>query len=82
MGLSDHRRVEAQLTTADDDTTGEILLDAVGALTKAAGELPPGERINQPALDYLATGVAAGMMLPDPADPQLRTVRVVSEKRG
>lgn len=133
-GLADHRRIEAQLTIGDDDTTAEILLDSVSALVDAAGKLPtprpvdlpspreleletamlprdaffapcedvsisraagricaeqvtpyppgipvllPGERIGQKALDYLITGVDAGMMLPDPADSRLRTVRVV-----
>jgi arginine decarboxylase len=40
--------------------------------------LLPGERIGQEALDYLVTGVQAGMVLPDPTDPQLETVRVVA----
>jgi arginine/lysine/ornithine decarboxylase len=36
-----------------------------------------GEQINQPVLDYLRSGLKAGMVLPDPADPELNTVRVV-----
>jgi hypothetical protein len=27
---------------------------------------------------YLTSGLAAGMQLPDPADPSLRTIRVVT----
>jgi len=42
----------------------------------------PGERLNAAVLDYLRTGVAAGMHLPDAADPQLDTVRVLAEGTG
>jgi arginine/lysine/ornithine decarboxylase len=133
-GLADHRRIEAQLSIADDQATGQILLDALGPLTKAAGEfhrpravelpsradldletvvrprdaffgevtdvpadqavgrvcaeqitpyppgipvLLPGERIGAAALDYLRTGVDAGMVIPDAADSELRTIRVL-----
>ena len=38
--------------------------------------LLPGERIDAAVLDYLRTGLAAGMVLPDPADKRLDTVRV------
>lgn len=40
--------------------------------------LVPGERISREILDYLCTGLAAGMVLPDPADPSLDTVRVTA----
>ena len=36
----------------------------------------PGELIGPGVLDYLATGVQAGMQIPDAADPQLATIRV------
>ncbi|WP_046733339.1 aminotransferase class I/II-fold pyridoxal phosphate-dependent enzyme [Streptomyces humi] len=39
----------------------------------------PGERLTEPVLRYLTTGVAAGMNLPDAADPRLKTVRVLAE---
>ena len=35
----------------------------------------PGERITDELLDYLRSGLAAGMHLPDPADPSLGTIR-------
>jgi len=38
----------------------------------------PGERINQEVLYYLSTGVAAGMLIPDAADPSMKTLRVVA----
>jgi arginine/lysine/ornithine decarboxylase len=134
MGLSDHRRVEATLSVADDDQTAARLLEALRALTEHAADLPrakpvalpsapelelepamlprdaffasketvgadkavgricaeqitpyppgipviiPGERITDELLNYLRSGLAAGMQLPDPADPGLGTIRVV-----
>lgn len=136
MGLSDHRRIEATLSVADDDRTAARLVSALRALTGHAGELPrakpvmlpsateldlepamlprdaffaaketvvagnaagricaeqiipyppgipviiPGERITTQLLDYLRSGLAAGKQLPDPADPSLATIRVVTE---
>jgi arginine/lysine/ornithine decarboxylase len=134
MGLSDHARILATVSIADDDATAERLLQALKRLTDAAGELPdpppvqipdppkleletvnrprdaffspfedvkardaigriaaeqitpyppgvpvivPGERLNEAVIDYLLTGLEAGMVLPDPADPSLKTIRVM-----
>jgi arginine/lysine/ornithine decarboxylase len=38
----------------------------------------PGERITTELLDYLRSGVSAGMQLPDAADSALGTISVVS----
>jgi arginine/lysine/ornithine decarboxylase len=40
--------------------------------------LAPGELINAEAVEYLATGVAAGMLVPGAADPETTTIRVVA----
>jgi arginine/lysine/ornithine decarboxylase len=135
LGLSDHRRVVAQLTHADDHRSAQALVDALRALTeadlpvpkpvdlptpdelqlemamlprdaffaeveqvpaeRAAGRISaemitpyppgapavlPGEVITGDVLDYVRSGLAAGMQLPDPADPKLETVRVVSSR--
>ncbi|MFZ1995158.1 MAG: hypothetical protein WAU75_13675 [Solirubrobacteraceae bacterium] len=134
VGLSDHARILATVSIADDASTKDRLLKALDALIRAAGELPepptimipnppdleletvnrprdaffspfedvnahdavgriaaeqitpyppgipvviPGERITQPVIDYLLTGLQAGMILPDPADPSLKTIRVM-----
>ncbi|MGY1439319.1 aminotransferase class I/II-fold pyridoxal phosphate-dependent enzyme [Streptomyces reniochalinae] len=134
--VSDHRRINTQLTHADDRHTAEALLDAVGELVARADEFPdaptvclrspadlrmeqtclprdayfgayedvpveeaegrvaaemitpyppgiptalPGERLTRTVLDYLRTGVEAGMNLPDAAAPDLNTVRVVAD---
>ena len=41
--------------------------------------LAPGERITAEVVEYLLTGKAAGMLIPDAADPELKTFRVVAE---
>jgi len=40
----------------------------------------PRELINADVVVYLRTGVAAGMCLPDPADPELKSVRVTAQR--
>jgi len=135
LGLSDHRRVEATLSMADDRDTAGRLLGALDALLEAAPGfdrppkidfpsyqeleiepvllprdaffgrtemvplresvgrvcaeqvtpyppgipvLIPGERINEGIVDYLRSGLAAGMSLPDPADQSLEEIKVVA----
>lgn len=134
-GMSDHRRILATLSFADDKTTAGRLTDALTAWRKAADDfdrpprialpspeelqletvcLPrdaffghvetvptdqaagrvaaeqvtpyppgipavvPGERLNEAVLDYLCTGVRAGMNTPDAADPSMKTIRVLA----
>ena len=38
----------------------------------------PGERLNEAVIDYLRSGLAAGMNVPDAADATLSTFRVVA----
>jgi arginine decarboxylase len=135
VGMSDHRRIAAQLTVADDEHTVDRLVQGLRSLVAHADELPaakpielpapgeleleqamlprdaffgaadqvpageavgricaetispyppgvpallPGEVITKPVVEYLTSGLAAGMFLPDPADPSLRTIRVVA----
>lgn len=135
LGMTDHRRVLATLSMADDKETLKRLTDALRAWRTAADdfeppprialpspvdlqletvELPrdaffgrveeiptesadgrvaaeqitpyppgipavvPGERLNDAVLDYLRSGVDAGMNLPDAADPSLKTIRVLA----
>ena len=134
MGLSDHRRVEATISMADDRDTADRLIAALEELVRVAPTLPrppevhlpdpdvfdvdtvmtprdaffgpaemvpaaaavgriaaeqitpyppgipailPGERISAEILDYLQSGLKAGMVLPDPTDPTLQKLRVV-----
>ena len=135
IGLSDHARILATLSMADDERTERRLRAALEALVAAAPGLPaphpvnlpkpaelelesverprdaffgpaesvpvreaigrvaaeqitpyppgipavvPGERINAAVIEYLLSGLAAGMVLPDPADPKLETIRVTA----
>lgn len=133
LGLSDHRRILATISAADDHDTVDALVDALALwraglvdpaphhirlpapadlqletvmlprdaffapaeavpAAAAAGRIAaeqltpyppgipvvvPGERIDRAVIDYLRTGVAAGMNVPDAGDPRLDTVRVV-----
>lgn len=137
--LADHRRISAQLSHADDESTTGRLLDALTDLSALDGRLQPpatpavrvpepatlrleqalvprdaffgrteqvpwrravgrvctelltpyppgvpvavpGERFDPQVLEYLETGRLAGMVVPDAADPELRTVRVSLEE--
>lgn len=135
LGLSDHRRILATMSFADDKRTADRLVDAMTRWRVAAREferppsiqlpspaqlqletvqLPrdaffapselvpaadavgriaaeqitpyppgipavvPGERLNDGVIDYLRSGVEAGMTLPDPADPTAQQFRVVA----
>jgi arginine/lysine/ornithine decarboxylase len=133
VGLSDHRRIVAQLTIADDADTAAVLVRAIAALRTADLPAPhpvdlpsptdleletamlprdaffaeteqvaaadavgrcsaemitpyppgapavlPGEVITKKVLDYVRSGHAAGMQIPDPVDAELTSVRVVA----
>ncbi|WP_280367966.1 aminotransferase class I/II-fold pyridoxal phosphate-dependent enzyme [Nocardia wallacei] len=134
LGHSDHRRILATLSMADDKTTIDTLVDALAAwrvqlkdpaphrirlpsprelqlesvrrprdaffgptvavpIEQAPGRIAaeqvtpyppgipviiPGELIDRAVVDYLRSGIADGMNVPDPSDPELRTLRVVA----
>jgi arginine decarboxylase len=135
VGMSDHRRILATVSFADDAVTSARLIHALNDLRAAIDDFPPttpvdlpspedleldtavlprdaffgptemvpiaqaagriaaeqitpyppgipavipGERLNDAVLDYLRTGLAAGMTLPDPSDPTLNTLRVTA----
>ncbi|MGY0498142.1 aminotransferase class I/II-fold pyridoxal phosphate-dependent enzyme [Nocardia sp. FBN12] len=136
LGLSDHRRVLATLSPADDSTSVDALVDGLALWSAGLGDpaphdidlpkpedlqldtvlLPrdaffarteavpaaqsvgriaaeqltpyppgipvivPGERIDAAVVDYLRTGIAAGMNIPDADDPRLDTIRVVATR--
>jgi len=133
VGLNDSTRIEATFSLADTNTSAQLLVGALTALSQDAETLPdpspverpspgeleletvmlpreaffgpvevvpaaeavgriaaeqitpyppgipvvlPGERINSAVMDYLLTGVSAGMVIPDAADPTVESVRV------
>jgi arginine decarboxylase len=136
LHLSDHRRISAQLTHADDEKSLHTLLTGLQDVADHAGELRPadpvevptpeqlrleqvllprdaffgrteqvpwdrasgrisaemltpyppgipaalpGERLTSAVVSYLRTGTDAGMVVPDAADTDVRSIRVVAE---
>ncbi|AKS31851.1 aminotransferase class I/II-fold pyridoxal phosphate-dependent enzyme [Mycolicibacterium goodii] len=61
-----------------EQAAGRIAAEQITPYPPGIPAVVPGERLNEAVLDYLVTGVRAGMNLPDPADPQLRTIRVMA----
>jgi arginine decarboxylase len=59
------------------EAAGRISAELITPYPPGIPAIFPGERINAAVLDYLTSGVAAGMVLPDPGDASLQTVRVV-----
>src|SRR5437763_9668181 len=59
VGLSDHRRIVAQFTHADDELTSATLFGAIGELVEAASELPtpPTVEIPEPSEFELETAM-------------------------
>jgi arginine/lysine/ornithine decarboxylase len=63
-------------TVAINEAVGQVCAEQVTPYLPGIPTLIPGERISAELVDYLRTGPAAGMVLPDPADPKLDTIRV------
>jgi arginine/lysine/ornithine decarboxylase len=57
---------------------GRIAAEMITPYPPGAPAVLPGEVINQPVMDYVRSGLAAGMEIPDSADPKLESVRVVA----
>ncbi|HEV7908690.1 MAG TPA: ornithine decarboxylase [Pseudonocardiaceae bacterium] len=63
-----------------EQAVGRIAAEMITPYPPGAPAVLPGEVITKPVLDYLRSGLAAGMEIPDPADPELKSVRVVARK--
>ncbi|MBV8429533.1 MAG: hypothetical protein JO244_00095 [Solirubrobacterales bacterium] len=63
---------------SDGNGVGRIAAEQVTPYPPGIPAIVPGERINQAVIDYLRSGREAGMVLPDPADPSLDTLRVTA----
>jgi arginine decarboxylase len=59
------------------DPIGRISAEMISPYPPGVPAILPGERFNSAVVDYLRAGLAAGMTLPDAADPKLATFRVV-----
>ena len=60
------------------EAVGRVAAEMVSPYPPGVPVLCPGERVNADVVDYLTTGVAAGMLIPDAADPEMKTLRVVA----
>ncbi|MET9494118.1 ornithine decarboxylase [Streptomyces sp. NPDC006552] len=65
-----------------EKAAGRVAAEMVTPYPPGIPAVLPGERLTEPVLAYLSSGVAAGMNLPDAADPALRTVRVTAGRDG
>lgn len=61
-----------------DRAAGRIAAELVTPYPPGVPLIAPGELIEAAALDYLTSGVAAGMVVPDTADPSAKSLRVVA----
>lgn len=62
-----------------DKAEGRVAGEMITPYPPGIPAVLPGELLTEPVLRYLSTGVRAGMNLPDAADKQLSTIRVVAE---
>jgi arginine decarboxylase len=61
------------------DPVGRIAAEMISPYPPGVPAVLPGERLTEAVVTYLRTGKDAGMTLPDVADPELKTFRVVRE---
>jgi arginine/lysine/ornithine decarboxylase len=61
-----------------DQASGEISTELVIPYPPGIPVLAPGEVITAEKVEYLGEGIAHGMYISGPADPKLRTIRVVA----
>jgi len=57
---------------------GRIAAEQITPYPPGIPAVVPGERLNDAVIDYLRSGLAAGMTLPDPADPTLQNICVTA----
>jgi arginine/lysine/ornithine decarboxylase len=61
-----------------EQAVGRVAAELATPYPPGIPAVAPGELINQDVVDYLTSGMAAGMLIPDTADPKLKTLRVVA----
>jgi lysine decarboxylase len=60
------------------EAAGRVAAEMITPYPPGIPAVLPGERLTEPVLRYLRTGLEAGMDLPDATDSQLETIRVVT----
>lgn len=63
------------------ESVGRIAAETISPYPPGVPAIAPGEIITAPVIEYLLSGKAAGMYLPDPSDQSLDTIRVVRSHR-
>ena len=61
-----------------EQAVGRVAAEQITPYPPGIPAVVPGERITTGIVDYLRSGLNAGMVLPDPADPSLTTIRVTA----
>jgi lysine decarboxylase len=61
-----------------EHANGRVAAEQITPYPPGIPAVVPGERLNRAVLDYLRSGLEAGMNLPDAADPTLDTIKVVA----
>lgn len=61
-----------------DKASGRVAAEQITPYPPGIPAVVSGERLNEAVIDYLRSGVEAGMTLPDPADPTAQQFRVVA----
>ena len=73
---------DAFFATTEDvpvaEAAGRVAAEMITPYPPGIPVVLPGERLTEPVLRYLVTGLAAGMNLPDASDSQLDRIRVVA----
>ncbi|WMX44017.1 aminotransferase class I/II-fold pyridoxal phosphate-dependent enzyme [Streptomyces roseicoloratus] len=64
------------------DVVGRISAETISPYPPGVPAVTPGEVINAEVVEYLRSGVAHGLLIPDAADPSLETFRVVARGQG
>jgi len=61
------------------DAVDRVAAEMVSPYPPGVPVIAPGERVTSEVVEYLATAVAAGALIPEAADPELKTLRVVAD---
>ena len=59
-----------------ENAAGRVAAEQLTPYPPGIPVVVPGERLTQPVIEYLRSGLAAGMAIPDATDPTLQTFRV------
>jgi arginine decarboxylase len=61
-----------------EQAVGRVAAEMASPYPPGVPVLAPGELITAEAVEYLTSGLRAGMLIPDTADPELKSLRVVA----